>query len=356
MNQNIPRPEYPRPQFTRQEWVNLNGQWTCEFDPGKSGLERGLQNAKGFSTQITVPFCPESKLSGIGHTDFIEAMFYHRKLEIPAPWAGKRILLHFGGVDYECELFLDGKSAGTHFGGSVSFSFDITEFVSPGKTYDLVLHVKDDRRGLSQPSGKQAFDWKSSGCFYTRTTGIWQTVWMEPVSKQGISSCRINPDFDRQRFIFRPCFFQDFMGSQLTIRVLAAGQLAGSVTVPANSGISVEVPLDIVHPWTPEDPFLYDVEYYLTDPSGCRIDTVSAYAGLRKVHLENGMFYLNNEPVYLRFVLDQGFIPMVSGLLPATKILKKTFSFPRMPDSMVPVCIRKFLKKDSITGQTAWGI
>lgn len=183
MSQNIPRAEYPRPQFTRQEWVNLNGEWTCEFDFGKSGLERGLQNSKGFSTPITVPFCPESKLSGIGYTDFIEAMFYHRTLEIPASWAGKLILLHFGAVDYECELFLDGKSVGTHFGGSVSFHFDITEFVSPGKTYDLVLHVKDNRRGLFQPSGKQAYDWKSSGCFYTRTTGIWQTVWMEPVSK-----------------------------------------------------------------------------------------------------------------------------------------------------------------------------
>ena len=112
------------------------------------------------------------------------------------------------------------------------------------------------------------------------------------------------------------------MGSQLTIRVLAEGKLAGSVTVPANSGISVEVPLDIVHPWTTEDPFLYDVEYFLTDASGCRIDTVNAYAGLRKIHLENGMFYLNNEPVYLRFVLDQGFYPDGIWTAPSDEALK----------------------------------
>ena len=110
MNASLPRPEYPRPQFQRAAWVNLNGPWTFTFDPGKSGMQRGLQNAAGFDSQIIVPFCPESVLSGVGHTDFIEMMWYHRKLTIPAEWQGQRVILHFGAVDYESEVFIDGQT------------------------------------------------------------------------------------------------------------------------------------------------------------------------------------------------------------------------------------------------------
>jgi beta-galactosidase/beta-glucuronidase len=127
-----PRPEYPRPQFHRSRWTNLNGPWTFTFDPGRSGMERGLARSAGFDQAITVPFCPESSLSGVGHTDFIEAIWYHRRLEIPAEWQGLRVLLHFGGVDYASEIFIDGQPAGRHWGGSVSFQHDITRFVQAG--------------------------------------------------------------------------------------------------------------------------------------------------------------------------------------------------------------------------------
>ena len=116
----IPRKEYPRPQFEREEWINLNGEWSCEFDFGNSGIEQEWNKSKGFRRKIIVPFCPESKLSGIGWKDFIPAMFYHRTLEIPEKWEGKRILIHFGAVDYECEGFINGESVGTHVGGTVS--------------------------------------------------------------------------------------------------------------------------------------------------------------------------------------------------------------------------------------------
>ena len=129
------RPEHPKPQFERKDWINLNGIWTYEFDFGKSGMNPGreLFKSKEFKNEITVPFCPESKLSGVEYKDFIEAMWYHRNVRIPPGWKNKRILLHFGGVDYECELFIDNKSAGTHTGGTVSFALDITRFAEPGK-------------------------------------------------------------------------------------------------------------------------------------------------------------------------------------------------------------------------------
>ena len=145
---SIPRPEHPRMQFYRPDWVNLNGEWSYEFDFGKSGIERGLQNSTGFAGKITVPFCPESPLSGVGHTDFIESMFYQRVLEIPAAWNGRRILLHFGAVDYTAVIYLDGTEVGRHSGGSVSFAVDLTRHVEAGKSYNLVVHVLDNSAGM----------------------------------------------------------------------------------------------------------------------------------------------------------------------------------------------------------------
>ena len=172
--QTIPRPEYPRPQFERTEWRNLNGVWSYTFDFEKTGMITGNSNSAGFKGAINVPFCPESKLSGIEYKDFIEEMWYQRKLEVPAAWNGQNILIHFGGVDYQSELFIDGKLVGDHWGGTSSFNFDISDFVTPGGTNNMVLRVIDNRRGGKQPGGKQSFDLKSAGCDYSRTTGIWR--------------------------------------------------------------------------------------------------------------------------------------------------------------------------------------
>ena len=320
--ESVPRNEYPRPQFVRETWSNLNGWWSCEFDFSNSGMERGLADSKGFSKRILVPFCPESELSGIGFRDFIPAMFYHRKLTIPNEWAGKRILLHFGGVDYECEGFINGRSVGKHFGGTVSFAFDITREAAAGETVDFVLHVLDDIRSHTQTGGKQSTAYGSAGCHYTRTTGIWQTVWMEPVAPNGLKSCRTIPLFDDGAFCFQPEFYQSSPGSRLHIKVSINGKHVEGSCI-AQNGAALQLTLPEIRPWSPEDPFLYEIEYTVLNSRGVVEDRVASYAGLRKIHTADGKFYLNNKPLYLRLVLDQGFYPDGIWTAPSDDALRR---------------------------------
>jgi beta-galactosidase/beta-glucuronidase len=304
---NIPRPEYPRPQFERDAWLNLNGEWSYRLDPGRSGGERGFPESKGFEGRIMVPFCPESRLSGAAHTDFIEMMWYHREIAVPAGWGGKMILLHFGGVDYECTVYLDGKEAGRHVGGVSPFTVDLTGRAVPGNTHDLVVEVRDDMRGGDQAFGKQSPRYKSAGCFYTRTTGIWQTVWMEAVHRQGLRSCKTVPDFDRGAFVFTPVFHGLAQGGTLTVKAVSGGREAAAATVPCANGIPVTLEIPGAVAWEPGKPFLYDIVYEVRDGAGKVIDRVVSYAGLRKIHIEGNRMFLNNRPLFVRFVLDQGF-------------------------------------------------
>ena len=305
---NLPRPEYPRPQFVRDEWLNLNGTWTCEFDFSRSGQARKRYLSKGFEQKILVPFCPESTLSGIGYTDFIEQMYYHRKITVPKSWQGKKILMHFGGVDYECRGYLDGECVGFHAGGSTSFFFDLTDRATPGKEQDFVLFVRDVIRDQVQPRGKQCPRALSSGCCYTRTTGIWQTVWLEPVDEFALKKCRIVPDLDNGCFGFEPEFFSVERGLRWQVKVKAAGKTVGKGEFSAATGSYQTVKLSAIRPWCPEDPFLYDLEFRVFRNGEC-VDFVRAYAGLRKIHIEGDKYFLNDRPLFLRFVLDQGFFP-----------------------------------------------
>jgi beta-galactosidase/beta-glucuronidase len=318
----IPRPEYPRPQFVRDPWLNLNGTWTYAFDPGKSGMQRGFAHSEGFDDEIVVPFCPESRLSGVHHVDFIEMMWYHRAIQVPADWDGKRILLHFGGVDYESEAFLDGQSVGRHWGGTSSFSYDVTRHVTPGSTHDLVVYVRDETRSGVQPSGKQCPDYRSRGCHYTRTTGIWQTVWMEAVSPYGLQEVQIVPDLDGGRFVILPRFRALRRGGRLRITLRAGETIVAQVEGPANDGIARIVPVTAPRPWSPQDPFLYDLTFEVLEGDAV-LDTAHSYAGLRKVHVEGNRVYLNNEPIYLRLVLDQGFYPDGVWTAPSDAALKQ---------------------------------
>lgn len=324
MEPSIPRPEYPRPQFQRADWVNLNGPWTFTFDPGKSGMERNLNHATGFDQQIIVPFCPESQLSGVGYTDFIEMMWYHRKLSIPDAWEGKRILLHFGGIDFESEVFIDGQSVGRHWGGTVSFCHEITRYVKPGSEHDLVVYVRDEIRSGVQPSGKQSARYASHDCNYTRTTGIWQTVWMEAVDSYGLKSISIIPDLDNARFILTPTFYAMRRGLQFCATLHEPGQTApvSQATVAATNGAPIILPIAQPKPWSPESPFLYDLDLEVKDEAGAVFDHVASYAGLRKVHIEDGHVFLNNQPYFLRLVLDQGFYPTGIWTAPDDNALK----------------------------------
>jgi len=319
---SVPRPEYPRPQFERGDWMNLNGAWTYEFDFSGSGKERGLEKTAGFGAKITVPFCPESKLSGVGFTDFIPEMWYHRKVTVPAAWAGKKILFHCGGIDYFMELYVDGVFAGTHTGGSSPVDLEIEKFVKPGRKHDFVIRVKDDPRSGYQALGKQSAKYASWACLYTRVTGIWQTVWLEAVDPCGLKRCTVTPDFDAGAFAFAPEFHAAPHGGKLRIRVLDGKKVAAETLVAAADTARPVLALASPKAWSPASPFLYGIEYTVLDAAGNTVDRVKSYAGLRKFHVEGDRLYLNNEEIFLRFVLDQGFYPDGVWTAPSDEALK----------------------------------
>lgn len=319
-----PRPEHPRPQFVRERWINLNGPWTYAFDFGRSGWQAGreLQHSKGFRDTILVPFCPESRLSGVGHTDFIPSIWYHRKIRIPGAWKGRRILLHVGGIDYEGGVFVDGREVGRHYGGSAGFTVDLTGAVAPGGTHDLVIHALDDVRTGAQAGGKQSTQFKSAGCHYTRTTGIWQTVWLEAVDPCGFENVQVLPDLDGRRFVLVPRFHAVGQGLRWRATLSAAGQAVAAGEAQAANGVALELSVAEARPWSPEDPFLYDLTFELLR-DGKVAETVRSYAGLRKVHIEGHRVFLNNRPLYQRLVLDQGFYPDGIWTAPSDADLKR---------------------------------
>lgn len=319
----IPRSEHPRPQFVRDSWVNLNGTWTYAFDFGESGLQRDFNESKGFDSNIIVPFCPESKLSGVEYKDFINSMWYHRAVDVPAAWEGKMILLNFGAVDYVSSIYVNGELAGRHYGGSSSFSVDITRYVKAGETADVVVWVQDDLRSGTQTGGKQCPDYYSRGCHYTRVTGIWQTVWMEAVAKTGLKEVYVKPDLDNSCFIMEPKFHALTDGMSLNVRVKDGDKVVSKKTVKATSPMTVIMPVKNVKTWSPESPFLYDLEYDVVDKAGNIVDQVTSYAGMRKIHVEGDRVFLNNQPLYLRLVLDQGFYPEGVWTAPSDEALRR---------------------------------
>lgn len=320
---DIPRPEYPRPQFERTDWVNLNGQWTFEMDFGSSGEQRGWTNTKGLSKKITVPFCPESELSGIGYTDFIPCVWYQRNINIPAEWNGKKILLHFGAADYETKVYVDGKMVGEHKGSGSSFNFDITSYVKAGQQANLVVRVYDNLRGGMQPGGKQCTALFSAGCSYTRVTGIWQTVWMEAVNEQALKNVFAIPDIDQQQLVVRPEFYNEGNENTLTVEVKDGKKTVAKRTSQASNQSTIVLPIKNAHLWSPEDPYLYDVKYTVKNAQGEVIDEVSSYMGMRKVHISGGYFYLNNKPYFQRLVLDQGYYPDGIWTAPSDEALRQ---------------------------------
>ncbi len=325
---NQPRPEHPKPQFMRDEWINLNGEWTFRTENRqpfhvRSETLAAACESTGFDRTITVPFAPESPLSGVGEKEFITSMWYHRTVEVPATWEGKAILLHFGAVFYQAEVFLDGKFVGRHVGGSVSFHFDISAFVSAGKSHNLVVAVTNNLWDGTQPSGKQSWKYDHYGCFYTRTTGIWQTVWLEAMDPVGFEGVQIIPDADSGRFTFIPRFRALASGQTWEAAVSFAGAEACATRSTAADGMPLQVEVPDPKRWEPGTPALYDIEFRVLNSGGKVIDRVKSYAGLRKVHIEGSTLFLNDEPVYLRLVLDQGFYPDGIWTAPSDAALKR---------------------------------
>lgn len=319
---SIPRPEYPRPQMVRDNWINLNGIWEFEIDSGKTGKERKLYETDKLKGSIVVPFCPESKLSGVGNKDFMEAVWYRKEFTIPDNWFSNRILLHFGAVDYETEVWVNGISAGTHRGGYTPFSFDITSLVKPDINTVTVM-AKDTLRTGLQPSGKQSHSYHSHGCVYTRTTGIWQTVWLECVPSSYISSVKYIPDPDNNRIHIQAQINGDIKDYKFEAKAFYNGKKVGSnICYSKLPSLNISVGLSEIHLWEPGNPCLYDLELYLWKDNEC-IDMVKSYFGLRTVSWDNNKIYINNKAVFQRLVLDQGYYPDGIYTAPSDEDLKR---------------------------------
>ncbi|MFJ6527719.1 glycoside hydrolase family 2 protein [Streptomyces longwoodensis] len=309
---DLPRPEYPRPQFVRDAWLNLNGTWQFETDRSDSGLERGL-TGRALADTITVPFCPESALSGIGDTDFLEAVWYRRTVTVPAEWAGSRVLLHFGAVDHDTTVWVNGVEVARHRGGFTPFTADLDGVAEPGAEATVVVRARDTRHG-PQARGKQATWYANSHCHYTRTTGIWQTVWMEPVPRSvALKRPRITPDVASGSFFLELPLTANLPGhrvravlSDASGEVTAAGTRADLDLAPR---LVLTVPEERVRLWAPEDPHLYGLRLEVLDAEGTVVDAADSYAGLRSVAVRGRRVLINGRPVFQRLVLDQGYWP-----------------------------------------------
>lgn len=301
---SIPRPEYPRPQFFRSNWINLNGVWEYQTDRACSGRARGFSSGAIFSESIIVPFCRESLLSGVGDTDFCESVWYRRVLTLPDGWreGGRTTILHIGACDYKTEVWVNGKSAGTHIGGYVSFSFDITHLLSDGDQM-ITICAEDYLRSGRQPGGKQSQRYESHGCSYTRTTGIWQTVWLENVPAGYIKSVKYFPDI-REGKLSVEVRCAGCEGMALEAVSSFEGRHTGTGGGIVSGGICrFEIKLSELNLWEIGRGLLYDLRLTVGD------DTVLSYFGMRSVSVEDGIMLLNGKKIFQRLVLDQGFYP-----------------------------------------------
>jgi beta-galactosidase/beta-glucuronidase len=303
----VPRPEHPRPRLTRASWRSLNGPWDFARDD-RAELGAPPPEGAAYDREIVVPFPPESALSGIGETGFQTSLWYRRRVQIPHDWDGLRVFLHVGACDYAADVFLDGARLGEHVGGSAPFRVDLTGVARPGGEHELVIHAVDDIRSGLQPGGKQSRELASYGCWYTRVSGIWQTVWLEAIHPLGLDGLRVVPDLAGGRALATPTFLGHAQGTR--VRVTAhSGERTARVEGPATSGVPLAVPLADPRPWSPDDPFLHELEVEVIDASGRTVDRAESYLGLRDVRVDGDRLLLNGEPLYLRMVLDQGYWP-----------------------------------------------
>jgi beta-galactosidase/beta-glucuronidase len=313
----VPRGEYPRPQFVRGEWECLNGRWEFEVDQADTGAERGLVGRE-LGGSIVVPFPPESELSGVGTRDFLEAVWYRRTACVPESWAGQRTLLHFQAVDHDATVWIDGVEAGRHRGGFSGFTLDISALVSPGRPFSITVRARDSHRG-SQARGKQSARFDTYEVFYPRSTGIWQTVWMEPVPDVHLLRARITPDLPGGRFLVHVPVSRT-AGGHLVRAVLSDGDgevVRAEASVGEDSAplLVLGVPEGRRRVWGPGDPFLYGLRLLLLNREGETVDELLSYAGLRGVSIDGQAVLLNGARVFQRLVLDQGWYP--DGLMTA---------------------------------------
>lgn len=308
-------PEYPRPIMERPQWLNLNGLWDYAITKKDAPLP------KTFDGKILVPFAIESSLSGVGKTvKADQSLWYERKFQIPEDWKGKNVLLNFGAVDWKAEVFVNGNKIGEHTGGYTPFSFNITKNLKDGEN-SLAVRVWDST-GNGLPRGKQLD--KPRGIFYTSVSGIWQTVWLEPVSASHISGLKITPDLDSSSFDIK--VDSDDKSATATIKVLDNGKVVAQTTAAANK--TANIPVKNPKLWWPKSPFLYDLEITLSNKGGEQVDSVKSYAAMRKFSIaKHGRFggvdfTLNNKKFFTFGPLDQGWWPDGLYTAPTDEALK----------------------------------
>lgn len=296
-----PRAEHPNPMCIRDSWHNLNGVWEFAIDNEKS-----LDKNSVFPLKIKVPFSPESALSGIGNTDFIERVWYRKSVNI-SKRNNMRTLLHFGACDYETNVWINNSKLKTHFGGQSSFTYDITDQLIDGDNV-ITVCADDDTRSLKQPSGKQSMLPESHGCYYTRTTGIWQTVWMEFVPDKYIHSFKFYPNADDGSVLV-----ELEADDEVEIMMFWNWKMCGY----GKGKDSINIKLTEKHFWELGKGGVYNVTMR------CGKDKVLTYFGLRSTEFKDGKFLLNGKSVFQRLVLDQGYYPDGIYTAPTREALEK---------------------------------
>lgn len=314
MTLSIYRPDYPRPQFVRQDWLNLNGTWDFRFDDANEGeAKRWFETFSG-DLSIEVPFAYETKASGIADETAHQYVWYRRTFEVPAEQRDKQVLLHFQGVDYLAKVWVNGAYVGSHEGAYAAFSFDVTSFLKHGEANEVVVRAEDTESG-TQPRGKQRWRKENFGCWYVQTTGIWQTVWLEYVDANHVQNVKITPDVDANavRFDYRVASASSAEPLRLTTAISMEGVLIKETTQLIDRPV-FSATVDLVSEkrewrveyWSPHNPKLYEVEFVLRQ--GDRVvDRVNSYFGLRKISIVNGKIMMNYDQLYQRLILDQGY-------------------------------------------------
>jgi len=322
---------YPRPQLRRSSWRSLNGPWRFMFD---SELRfRVPRDISDWPLTINVPFAPESARSGIGDTGFHRACWYQREFDTPDDLGeGKRLLLHFGAVDYHARVWVNDTKVAEHQGGHTPFRADITFALSSGKTQRLTVWAEDDPHDLEKPRGKQDWRLEAHSIWYPRTTGIWQTVWLEVVPETYISSLNWTPNLERWEIAFHAfvegCHSNDAF---VSVRLTCGDQVLANDSYHVIGG-EVHRRIALSDPgiddyrnellWSPEWPTLIDAEVKLIC-DGKVIDTVESYTALRSIGMQRERILLNGRPYTLRLVLDQGYWPDTLMTAPSDDALKR---------------------------------
>jgi hypothetical protein len=314
-------PEYPRPQLVRTEWLNLNGLWDYAIAPDS------ISNLPPFSGSILVPFPLESALSGVmTNLDEHSKLWYHRSFSVPDSWRQQRVRLHFGAVNWRCQVWVDGRFIGQHQGGYDAFTFDITDVLRWSGTEEISVCVTDPTEG-DQPRGKLSR--KPEGIFYTSASGIWQTVWLEPVPQVCIDRLKAVPDLDAKTL--RLLVAVNNLSDNLRVEVVASAAGKEIARAAGLANTELILPLPSPHVWTPDDPFLYDLKVTLVDADKT-LDSVSSYFGMRKISLQkDGQGFtrmaLNDQCVFEIGTLDQGYWPDGIYTAPTDEALRSDIEF-----------------------------